>query len=461
MLSNIDDIEDFNEVDLDSLGEDEVDVTFNANGSLTDKSMEEIRLMHHMRGGIYNWQEIVDLLDLDIAAEALRKRIQRYEKRIRNQEASGVIDGILQNPERILKMSNNERNDLVKETIEFLDENYGMNFYDTFDDFSVYSDKMPVVTEDEEKKELLLRIRFLQNLIKNMKKSDYDEDNMYRPYPKHLDDTELWENWKKSIAKDRLRVVILSDFHFPDHSVSAIRLALKLVKAANPDVVIFNGDLFDFDALSTFAKSRRRRTKDALAEVASLWKKLVDNITLIAPNAKQIAYRGNHDSRIDRWNDLNGNPFADTTDEAFVNMVRSNNRVWWLGQYQETHIGPLFVQHGKRSGENAAKGALKDQGWAMSVAQGHNHQPQSFVHRVAKSGKDSYHVVSSVSMGALCNIPPAYQLDTRQSRWLHGIAVATIFMEDSEVDLQNIIFHQKSNNHLWTAFGSQIFESDN
>lgn len=373
--------------------------------------IEYLRSLHVERGGKMTWGDIVISENLGIPAEALRKRVQRYEK----SHLAPVAD-----------VDSTEINGDVQEMQQ--------------------------------------RIIQLERLLNEAGLRRSQDELLYEPYPSHLDDTDKWISWQKNLLSKKKVVTIMvwSDIHMPDHSVTAVSLAKNLLKEAKPDVLVYGGDMFDFDSLSTFAKSRRRRQKDAVVEVNDMWHSLVTEVSHSSPRTKQIAFRGNHDTRVDRYNDMAANPFADTTEEAFVEMVRSNGRVWWLGEYQETHVGCLFIQHGKRVGENAAKGAAKDQGWATSVVQGHNHRPGVFIHRV-NNPRDlsSYRVVTSVSSGALCNIPPHYQMDTKQSSWLNGIVVAHVDAVEDTVNIQNLVFHRKNETgQMWTAYGDIIVTSD-
>lgn len=382
-------------------------------------NLELLRKLHIERGGNMTWGEIVQSQGLAIPAESLRKRVQRYE----HSSHAPLVEDV----------------EILYQTGEF-------------------------PTDTTSVQDMQQRIAQLEKILVNAGLHRDQDDLLYEPYPPNLNDTDKWLNWQRTVLKKKpfVSVMIWSDIHMPDHSSTAISLAKNLLSVAKPDVLVYAGDMFDFDSLSTFAKSRRRRYKDAVVEVNGMWNSLTGDIARISPTTKQIAFRGNHDTRVDRYNDMAANPFADTTEEAFVEMVRSGGRVWWLGEYQETHVGCLFIQHGKRVGENAAKGAAKDQGWATSVVQGHNHRPGVYIHRV-NDPRDlaNYRVITSVSSGALCNIPPHYQMDTKQSTWLNGIVMAHVDSRDDTVNIQNLVFHRKSDTgKMWVAYGDSIVTSE-
>lgn len=369
---------------------------------------------HHNYGGELTYQQIVDKYNLPFSSEALRKKVKR-----------GTI------------IPDFDNSDFDNE-----DTGYGVS-----------------IAGYNELNSLRREIQRLKTALQSGNEPD-EEELMYTAYPPHLDDTPKWEDWKMAFntRKRMMKVCFFFDIHVPDHSHSALDLAYQITDYVQPDVVLYGGDMFDFDSLSTFAKSRFRRRTDAMKEIKGSWHNIVSNVSKVAPHARQIAMRGNHDTRLERWNAMISNPFAETIEEDFVTTVRSNNQVWWLGQLQETNIIGLFAQHGKRVGESAAKNALKDMGWSVSVIQGHNHRPATYIHRAAQpTSIKNYKVIYSVSSGALCNIPPHYQIDTDQSTWLNGMAIAHVDTVDQTVNIQNVVFNMDDNGRLWAAFGDNIF----
>lgn len=408
---------------------------------INEATLETLRKQHIERGGQLTWDEISNAFSLNIGGEALRKRVMRYERRTFGRTMTGIKQDIPRElpTEHILKQRQINNID-VEETFK--------QDRQTKDNMEVFA--------------LRSRVAQLERTLEHYTDKVDNKELLYDPYPEHLDDTDAWISWQDDLAekKEIATVMVWSDIHFPDHSQSALGLAKQFLSVVKPDALVFAGDMFDFDALSTFAKSRRRFYRDAILEVTDMWQDLVYDVLEICPNIKMAAFRGNHDTRIDRWNDMSANPFADSTEETFVSMVRCDNHVWWLGQAQETHFGPLFIQHGKRVGENAAKSMCKDSGWNKASLQGHNHRPGTYIHRSNDVRTlDDYRVVMSVSQGCLCNIPPHYQLDTKQSTWLHGICVAHVRMDGEDVNLNNIVFHRNSDTEkLWGVFGNEIIE---
>lgn len=295
----------------------------------------------------------------------------------------------------------------------------------------------------------------------NNNNNEHDDNQMYVPYPAHLDDTSKWEKRQSKFFEINpvARVMIMTDMHLPDTDWSAVDTAINIAVKFQPHFILFTGDQFDLDAVSRWAKSRFRVSRDVFKEVASQWHMLHDKITKKLPKLiDRVAFRGNHEQRVDAWNALTGSPFADSTEEVFVNMIRSSNRVLWLGKKQETHVGEWFIQHGKRAGENAAKSALlTDLGGATPHAQGHNHRSQTFHKRINRAD-GSYKVITSVSVGALCNVPAHYIEDTDMSTWTQGCAVGHVFRDTGDVAIQNVVFN-KTGDNVWASFGADIISN--
>ncbi len=69
-------------------------------------------------------------------------------------------------------------------------------------------------------------------------------------------------------------------------------------------------------------------------------------------------------------------------------MVRSNNRVMWLGWEDNMWLADLHIEHGTRTGENSAKTSLKDLGWSSPRVGAHVHSPSWYVNYTYGKNED-------------------------------------------------------------------------
>ena len=338
---------------------------------------------------------------------------------------------------------------------------------------TVKSDLIFVISEDAQASGLVdeteevqsSELQGLRDQIQHLQDTiDGKDSRMYEPYPEELDDTALWTDWKIRLRHrvNVARVVVLNDIHFPDESVQAIQLALRIITEVQPHVILFGGDAFDFDALGKFMTHHRRIRRDAIKEVESRWYRFNDEIdsVLKKPSATaRVLFKGQHDNRVEAWNSATNNPMAQTSEEAFVNMVRADGRVMWLGEASETNIGKWRIQHGERYGENASKNAMKDDGYGANLTQGNSHRPDmTIIRQNDPEDSDLYRVLMSAVTGCLCNIPPHYNQSSKASRWINGVLVGHVMSDDGYVNLQNIVFHRKRNGSMWTSYGNRVFE---
>lgn len=96
-------------------------------------------------------------------------------------------------------------------------------------------------------------------------------------------------------GKPPRRVAVLSDFHAPHHDKRACDVACTIVSKYNPDLLIINGDLFDFYSLSRFKKIPKRLRTEAVADEAERGAPLVSALDGLAPRV--IYLPGNHEAR--------------------------------------------------------------------------------------------------------------------------------------------------------------------
>lgn len=98
---------------------------------------------------------------------------------------------------------------------------------------------------------------------------------------------------------DGYKVLILNDHQIPFHDRDVIGAVHTFARDLDPDLIILNGDIFDFYQISTFSQnpSRRFSLQDELDMArAYLW-----SLRRQHPNARIILVEGNHEDRLRRF----------------------------------------------------------------------------------------------------------------------------------------------------------------
>lgn len=270
-----------------------------------------------------------------------------------------------------------------------------------------------------------------------------------------------WMKWAKR-RNYTVKVQVWPDVHYPDHNPQAMNLARQIALDFKPDFHHFNGDLLDLDLVSThWPRQANRRRVDAFHEVKPLWFEEVEWLRKHTPGARVITSSGNHgEDRVQAYINENAAVFQDTIWEAFIHLMRADNRAWWLGFRSEFQMGNLYIEHGERHGENAAKNSLKDLGWSMDRIGSHTHRPSNYTHVIHESdgiATTRRRVVESVITGCLCNIYPHYKQDKKKSGWINGCLLIHIDMANGIPHLQPRIFKPTVDGALTTAFGDKVY----
>lgn len=87
--------------------------------------------------------------------------------------------------------------------------------------------------------------------------------------------------------------IIASDFHYPWHHEPSVQLLRRLVKEWRPDLLILNGDVFDFASLGRFPKNPS--VLRPLQEVIDGGRVLLGDLAAASPKTKTILIPGNHE----------------------------------------------------------------------------------------------------------------------------------------------------------------------
>lgn len=273
------------------------------------------------------------------------------------------------------------------------------------------------------------------------------------------DDRAEWQERAAAMAGlGRLaRVLIMSDLHMPDHDPRALALAAQIAGWLHPDVIVLNGDTFDFPTISRFPTHHSHKHEDTFKAVRKPYTAFIQSLSVSCAGTAIIHLDGNHNARLGSY--LSEHPqFLETILDQYAALIRADGRVLYMGEMQELSLPGLLIQHGRRAGMNAGKQALEDLGGNHPVVQGHTHRPATYHKRVYH--RQGYAVVTSAVTGCLCNMPPQYMAhQTAQTHhWLQGVAVAHVDMAHGLMtNVQNIVFHPTPG-ALMAACGKHVWE---
>lgn len=281
------------------------------------------------------------------------------------------------------------------------------------------------------------------------------------------DDTD-WDQWDEIYERlsklDRMIVVhTISDMHIPDDNDQCIQMDLAINAAVKPDITIFNGDMFDFDVLSLkYKRMFNRRRVDPFWEVEPRWDYIVGEVQTNNPNGIIMATGDNHGQiRMENYINEVAMIFGDRLTADYNELVRSHNRVLWLGWEQEIYMNRTVFEHGKRSGANPAMANFKSHGESFSGVAGHAHRWQMIVTIkqlwLQEQRRMLYYPLVSAVAGTSQNIPPSYITDTKALNSTQGSAVSFVNLHGFDTHVQNIVYHPRVDGSLVAVYGNEVF----
>lgn len=251
------------------------------------------------------------------------------------------------------------------------------------------------------------------------------------------------------------KYLIISDLHIPFHNSSLLYAILSMCEYENIKGLIINGDLVDFDFISSYERSASQISQsyieDSLNEVLG-W------INLFSERFdKKIYIDGNHDDRVRR------STLGDGI-RAFIPSMYPDDRMksvpynsvaglfllpvkgfecYSYGEY--FLVGNYQIHHGEETGQNISK----DRVYYNSVV-GHTHRSEVAYNPIYNED-GSYYVRSKTRTGCLVDLGkdiPAKLAKTKES-WVNGFSVLTHFstdvcsVENVVCDKNNFIYRDK------------------
>lgn len=227
---------------------------------------------------------------------------------------------------------------------------------------------------------------------------------------------------------------ILADLHIPFQNRPALTVAHKIVKAAQPDVVWWLGDVIDFAPISRFRDASRyaHTVQDELDELVAYFQRMRRRF----PAAEFRYMKGNHEHRLKYFMWAYASQLRDLRAARFEHqfMFDLHEKPIDLGItfHNKKHCltRKFILKHGSRSNLYAHRWEYEDEG--RSGLSAHMHRSGMWAWSRPGTGRDAWH-----GIGCLCDLNPKYKDDDgKPSPWNHGMAVIT--KDGGHIGVENI-----------------------
>lgn len=267
------------------------------------------------------------------------------------------------------------------------------------------------------------------------------------------------EQWNDTISdlqrRGYAKVAHKCDYHAPYTDEDAAELDYQTTEYMKPDVIVVGSDFADFPTISAYAPDPDLGNDDILETLRPHWWAHIDALKRAAPKAVLVWIEGNHETRLWRFLDETAPQVRNTMREAFIDLIRYQNRVLYLGRVSEVKVGALTVLHGDNAclGDMSARKLLmarRYQGWFMF---GHNHKWSQYI----TVGHHS--MVGAAGSGHMGTPIPHYQKVNKFNYWTQGTVYAHVDMNADYVAFDNLVF-QRRGGLLMTKIGKQTFAQE-
>jgi len=260
------------------------------------------------------------------------------------------------------------------------------------------------------------------------------------------------------VGKRPITAVVLSDLHFPYEDPDAMRLAKQVVAAADPDIIILNGDVVDFYGISYYPTRALRRAR--FHEEIQEDRRRIERLLSWSGRAVWIYIEGNHENRLRYYMWRRAPELSELELLTIPNILNLPREVIYLAHVDEPRgrddfaapqvvLGKLYIMHGdtiRMSGNAVNISRSVFLRLMVPVLIGHWHRVQSYT-------QTDYEGVTSGAWvtGCLCRPRPHY--DTGRI-WGQGMAVITVEDGFFQVDLLSFV---AKDNVLFTIWRGQRF----
>jgi UDP-2,3-diacylglucosamine pyrophosphatase LpxH len=236
----------------------------------------------------------------------------------------------------------------------------------------------------------------------------------------------LSKEYESAKLPDHLKKIgILSDIHFPYHSLEALSIAIKYLKVFNIDCLYLNGDILDFYSISRHEKDPDLR--DFKREV-DMSREFLQKLRDIFPTIPIYYKLGNHEQRYARSLQVQAEEFAQIHDLQFDIFFHLDKLQFTIvNDWQGMEMGDLLVVHGHEmygaGGVNPSQNLMNKT--LCNTLMGH-------VHRTSTTQKKNAfkEYINTYTTGCLTVLSPKYMPFSQHN---HGFALVEINEGKSKV----------------------------
>jgi predicted phosphodiesterase len=216
----------------------------------------------------------------------------------------------------------------------------------------------------------------------------------------------------KTIERDiSTKVAVLSDIHYPYEDEKAVALTDMFLQDYQPDIVVYNGDVADCYAVSSYQKAPDKLSIQGELDYTRL---KMEERKHALPNVKSWFYlEGNHENRFKRLLAKDA-PALQSIRSLKIEQTLGLDElgITWVPDDEELWVGKLMFTHGHVSRKHAGSSARAHfEQYGCSVLVGH-------CHRLAigyKRNKQGIHTI--IENGTLCDFDVEY---TKFPDWQQG-----------------------------------------
>lgn len=273
-----------------------------------------------------------------------------------------------------------------------------------------------------------------------------------------------WENkYPKSRGKKHLEIVIGSDFHSYFVDPFALEVFKDCLRMVQPDIVILNGDIFDFPRISKHRQIPGGFHLNIQQEIDWGITNIMRPVRELCPDAEILFVIGNHEYRFVTYLAdfspeiacLDTMNFHDLfkLDELEMSLVCRSSFMAPTAAMRKKDIaenwvkvgGCYVVTHGVSCAQFAAAEQLKK--YQVSGTSGHTHRPQIISANTLGTGNLTWMTTPMMASYAV-----GREYVPEPSAWTMGFGVASINVEKGLVSQSLVQIHND-----WASFAGQTW----